>query len=247
MKISPARSRCTPAPIAMTAGTTIWTMPVPRLPPAALGPSALPFSASGKKNEMLVIDDAKLPPPKPASAAPGGGPERRLGSGHDERESGCREEQEQRGDDRPVAPGEGRHRERVGDADRRADEARDGDEPELLVEGEIEACCGEQGHDNRPERPDAEAQELGEDGEGEVARATLRPVDCQKVASSGSQCSIPRPSRVEDAVEVAGAGTSGPSVAGASAAGAAVGVVVSMGTERAEPVFQVPAGQENRP
>ena len=69
MNISPARSRCTPAPIAMTAGTTIWTMPVPRLPPAALSPSAFPFSASGKKNEMLVIDEAKLPPPKPASAA----------------------------------------------------------------------------------------------------------------------------------------------------------------------------------
>jgi hypothetical protein len=33
------------------------------------GASAFPFSASGKKNEMLVIEEAKLPPPTPASAA----------------------------------------------------------------------------------------------------------------------------------------------------------------------------------
>ena len=69
MNIRPARSRCVPAPTAMTAGTTSWTMPAPRLPPAALRPSALPFSASGKKKEMFVIDEAKLPPPKPARAA----------------------------------------------------------------------------------------------------------------------------------------------------------------------------------
>ena len=68
-KSRPARSRWIPAPIAMTAGTTSCTMPVPRLPPAALSPRAFPFSASGKKKEMLVIDEAKLPPPKPASAA----------------------------------------------------------------------------------------------------------------------------------------------------------------------------------
>ena len=39
------------------------------LPPAALRPSAQPFCFSGKKHEMLVIDEAKLPPPRPASAA----------------------------------------------------------------------------------------------------------------------------------------------------------------------------------
>ena len=39
------------------------------LPPAALRPSAKPFSRSGKKNEMLAMLDAKLPPPRPAVAA----------------------------------------------------------------------------------------------------------------------------------------------------------------------------------
>ena len=68
-KISPARSRWMPAPMAMTEGMTSWTTPVPRLPPAALSPNAFPFSASGKKKEMFVIDEAKFPPPKPASAA----------------------------------------------------------------------------------------------------------------------------------------------------------------------------------
>ena len=69
MKTSPARSRWIPAPMVMTAGMTSWTTPVPRLPPAALIPKAFPFSASGKKKEMFVIDDAKFPPPKPARAA----------------------------------------------------------------------------------------------------------------------------------------------------------------------------------
>ena len=69
MKTRPARSRRVPAPTAMMAGTASWTMPVPRLPPAALSPSAFPFSASGKKKEMFVIDEAKLPPPRPARAA----------------------------------------------------------------------------------------------------------------------------------------------------------------------------------
>ncbi len=36
---------------------------VPRLPPAALRPSAAPFSFAGKKKEMLAIEEAKLPPP----------------------------------------------------------------------------------------------------------------------------------------------------------------------------------------
>ena len=37
--------------------------------PGSVEAQALPFSASGKKNEMLVIEEAKLPPPKPARAA----------------------------------------------------------------------------------------------------------------------------------------------------------------------------------
>ena len=45
-----------------------------------------------------------------------------------------RDEQQQRGDDRPVAAAEARHRERVGDPQRRADEAGHRDQPELLVQ-----------------------------------------------------------------------------------------------------------------
>ncbi len=44
-------------------------MLTPMLPPAALRPSAQPFSRSGKKNEMLAMLEAKFPPPRPAVAA----------------------------------------------------------------------------------------------------------------------------------------------------------------------------------
>ncbi len=39
------------------------------LPPPALSPSAHPFFRSGKKELMLVMEEAKLPPPTPASMA----------------------------------------------------------------------------------------------------------------------------------------------------------------------------------
>lgn len=39
------------------------------LPPPAFRPSAQPFFRSGKKELMLVIDEAKLPPPTPVSSA----------------------------------------------------------------------------------------------------------------------------------------------------------------------------------
>lgn len=39
------------------------------LPPPALRPSAQPFFRSGKKALMLVMEEAKLPPPIPASIA----------------------------------------------------------------------------------------------------------------------------------------------------------------------------------
>jgi hypothetical protein len=41
----------------------------PRLPRPALIASALPFSFFGKKNEMLAMEEAKLPPPRPQSSA----------------------------------------------------------------------------------------------------------------------------------------------------------------------------------
>ena len=64
---SPPSQPNTPAVIA--SGTTNCTTLTPRLPSPALRASALPFSAFGKKNEMLAIDEAKLPPPKPHRSA----------------------------------------------------------------------------------------------------------------------------------------------------------------------------------
>src|SRR6476469_4608704 len=62
---SPPSQPKTPAVI--TIGTTNCTTLTPRLPSPALSASALPFSALGKKKEMLDIDEAKLPPPRPQS------------------------------------------------------------------------------------------------------------------------------------------------------------------------------------
>ena len=56
-------------PTVITSGATNCTTLTPRLPRPALSASALPFSAFGKKNEMLAIEEAKLPPPKPHSNA----------------------------------------------------------------------------------------------------------------------------------------------------------------------------------
>ncbi|OIQ70919.1 hypothetical protein GALL_474650 [mine drainage metagenome] len=64
---SPPNQPKTPAVI--TIGTTNCTTLTPRLPRPALSASALPFSARGKKKEMLAIEEAKLPPPKPHSRA----------------------------------------------------------------------------------------------------------------------------------------------------------------------------------
>src|SRR5262249_50022737 len=64
---SPPSQPNTPAVI--TRGTTNCTTLTPRLPSPALSASALPFSDLGKKKEMLDIDEAKLPPPKPQSSA----------------------------------------------------------------------------------------------------------------------------------------------------------------------------------
>jgi hypothetical protein len=53
----------------ITKGTANCITETPRLPSPALSASALPFCALGKKNPMLDIDEAKLPPPKPHSSA----------------------------------------------------------------------------------------------------------------------------------------------------------------------------------
>src|SRR4051794_41815018 len=50
-------------------GVRSCTLETPILPPAAFSPSAHPFIRSGKKKEMLVMLEAKLPPPRPAVEA----------------------------------------------------------------------------------------------------------------------------------------------------------------------------------
>src|SRR4051794_2682818 len=54
---------------AMMSSPTSWITATPMLPPPALSPSARPLRPSGKNELMLVIDEAKLPPPNPARAA----------------------------------------------------------------------------------------------------------------------------------------------------------------------------------
>ena len=53
----------------MANGTTNCTADTPRLPKPAFKPSALPFSALGKKKLMLAMLEEKLPPPKPHNRA----------------------------------------------------------------------------------------------------------------------------------------------------------------------------------
>src|SRR6478752_4343432 len=60
---------CAAPAVPITSRPTSWTTGTPMLPPPALSPSAQPFLRSGKKALMLVIDEAKLPPPMPVSAA----------------------------------------------------------------------------------------------------------------------------------------------------------------------------------
>src|SRR5258708_2848189 len=56
-------------PSVIRIGVSSCTLETPMLPPAALRPSADPFIRSGKKKEMLVMLEAKLPPPRPAGEA----------------------------------------------------------------------------------------------------------------------------------------------------------------------------------
>ncbi len=52
----------------MIASAASWMTGTPMFPPPALRPSAQPFLLSGKKALMLVMEEAKLPPPMPASS-----------------------------------------------------------------------------------------------------------------------------------------------------------------------------------
>src|ERR1700730_15871565 len=54
---------------AITSRPTIWIVATPMLPPPAFSPSAQPLSRCGENVFMLVIDNARLPPPSPAIPA----------------------------------------------------------------------------------------------------------------------------------------------------------------------------------
>src|ERR1700674_1871267 len=56
-------------PTEITSGTMNCTDETPRFPRPALSPSAEPLRSFGKKKLMLAIDELKLPPPSPHSAA----------------------------------------------------------------------------------------------------------------------------------------------------------------------------------
>jgi hypothetical protein len=156
----------------MIARATSWMTGTPMLPPPAFSPSAHPFFLSGKKALMLVMEEAKLPPPMPASRpiqrkvskdVPGFittnaamvGMSSRLG-----------------GDDRPVPPAEDGDREGVRHPDDRADERDHRRQQELVGRGQPVLRAHEE-HQHGPQGPDREADVLGEHGEDEVAPGDL--------------------------------------------------------------------------
>ena len=80
--------------------------------------------------------------------------ERRLRVADADREGDRGQQQQARGDDRPVAAADERDEEGVGDAQRGADEARDRDEPEDLAAVEGEARRRKEHGDDAPQLPD---------------------------------------------------------------------------------------------
>ena len=88
---------------------------------------------------------------------------------HGVREQQRRHQQQRAADDRPVAPAELRHRERVGQPQQRADEVGERHEQEQLLRGEREALREQEGRGDAPDQPDREADVLGEDRPHQVA------------------------------------------------------------------------------
>ena len=123
---------------------------------------------------MFVIDDAKLPPPTPATAAttmnvvydvPGCAMKysvSAVGIGKDER-----------GEDRPVAAAELRGGERVRQPQDCSDECRHRNEEELARGIDVIDVLRHEQHHHRPDRPHREADVLGEDGPDQVAAGDL--------------------------------------------------------------------------
>ena len=123
---------------------------------------------------MLVIDEAKLPPPNPANAAtimnvvydvPG--------VLHHPPRQHRRDQQQQRADDRPVAAAELGGGDRVRDAHERADQRGHRDQIELARRVDAVDGLRHEQHHHRPDRPDREADVLGEDGPDQVSLGDL--------------------------------------------------------------------------
>ena len=125
---------------------------------------------------MFAIDEAKLPPPRPAVAADTANTQYGVaGIGHAGHHQSDRHEQQRGGDRRPVPPAEAGHGRRVGDAHRGTDQVGQGDEPEELVHGERETGGGQTHRDRAPQQPDREAHVLDDDRPDEVAAGDPPP------------------------------------------------------------------------
>ena len=183
-----------PAPPTIT-GSSSWISETPRLPPAALRPSAAPFLADGVEEVDVGHRAGEV------AAAEAGGrrdqaehPVRRVRVLHRDREQQRRDQQQRGADHRPVAAAEPRHRERVRQPQQRADQVGQRDQEEQLLRGEREALREQERRADAPDQPDREAEVLGEDRPDQVAPGDLAAaVDSQNSGSSGRQSSIQRP------------------------------------------------------
>ena len=81
-------------------------VPVPRLPPAALSPNAFLLRLWIEEGDIRHRGEAKLPPPKPASAAQARSTPYDCWVETPQARGQGRQQQQETGDDRPVAPAE---------------------------------------------------------------------------------------------------------------------------------------------
>ena len=126
---------------------------------------------------MLAIDEAKLPPPRPAVAAIRQNTQYGVvGSLHGVRESSVGISSSSAADDRPVAAAELRHRERVGQPQQRADQVGQRDQQEQLLRRERRSPAASRSADetlqiSQTEKPRCSAKI----DQTRLRRATLRP------------------------------------------------------------------------
>ncbi len=158
-----------PAPPTMT-GRKNWISETPRLPPAALRPSAAPFLDGGVEE----VDVGHRAGEVAAAEAGRRGdqaehPERRVRPLHGVGEPERRDQQQRGAGHRPVAAAELRHREGVGQPQQRPDQVRQRDEQEQLLRRVVEPGRDQERRADAPDQPDREAEVLGEDRPDQVA------------------------------------------------------------------------------